>query len=89
MASLIITDGFKSDLLAVESDHVLEHILDVVDLLQTIPTMGSHDLPESIRRTFGEGARKVPVGPFDIVTCYDEASDVVTVAGLVHQRAAW
>lgn len=89
MASLQITDGFRADLLAVESDRVFEHILNVVDLLQTVPTMGSLDVPESIRRAYGAGVRKVPVGPFDIVTLYDESTDVVTVAGLVHQRAAW
>ena len=89
MASLIITDGFRADLLTVESDRVFEHILDVVDLLQTVPTMGSLDVPISIRRAFGNGVRKVPIGPFDIVTLYDEGADTVTVAGLVHQRAAW
>ena len=89
MASLQITDGFRADLLAVESDRVFDHVMDVVDLLQTVPTMGARDLPESIRRAYGDGARKVPVGPFDVVTIYDEEADVVTVAGLVHQRAAW
>lgn len=89
MAELLITDGFREDLLSVESDRVFSHVLDVVDLLQVVPAMGSRDLPESILRAYGAGARKVPVGPFDLVTVYDEASDVVTVAGLVHQRAAW
>ena len=49
----------------------------------------ARDLPASIRRSYGDGARKVPVGPFDVVTLYDEDADVVTVASLVHQRAAW
>ena len=89
MASLRITDGFRSDLLAVESDRIFEHIPGVVDLLQTIPTMGSLDVPASIRRAYGDGVRKVPIGPFDIVTIYDEGTDVVTVAGFVHQRTAW
>ena len=89
MASLQITDGFHTDLLAVESDRVFDHIMSVVELLQVVPTMGSRDLPASIRRSYGDGARKVPVGPFDVVTLYDEDADVVTVAGLVHQRAAW
>ena len=51
--------------------------------------MGSRDLPESIRREFGNNARKTPVSPFDIVTIYDEATDTLTVAGLIRQRAAW
>ena len=89
MAELRITDGFREDLLSVESDRVFSHVIDVVDLLRVVPSMGSRDLPESILRTYGDGARKVPVGPFDMVTIYDETSDVVTVAGLVHQRAAW
>lgn len=89
MASLRITDGFRTDLLAVESDRVFNHIMSVVELLQVVPTMGSRNLPASIRRAYGDGARKVPVAPFDVVTLYDEDADVVTVVGLVHQRAAW
>ena len=89
MASLQITEGFRADLLAVESDRVFDHIMSVVELLQTVPTMGSRDLPTSIRHAYGDRARKIPVGPFDVVTLYDEDADVVTVAGLVHPRAAW
>jgi hypothetical protein len=89
VANLRITDGFRADLLAVESDRVFGHITDIVGLLQTVPTMESLDVPASIRHAYGDGARKIPVGPFDIVTLYDEAADVVIVAGLIHQRAAW
>lgn len=46
-------------------------------------------IPEPMRRAHGDGARKVPVDPFDIVTLYDEQAGAVTVADLVHQRAAW
>ena len=38
---------------------------------------------------YGEGVRKIPGGPFDIVTFYEDEADRVTVLGLVHQRAAW
>jgi hypothetical protein len=89
VASLRITDGFKEDLLMVESDRVLEEILHVVEMLQTVPTLGSRDLPASIRHSLGNCARKIPVGAFDLVTIYDESAEIVTVAGLIHQRAAW
>ena len=46
------------------------------------------DVPVSLTQLFGEGIRKIPVNPFDIVTQYDPDSDAVNVLGLVHQRMA-
>lgn len=42
VANLRITDGFRADLLAVESDRVFGHITDVVGPLQTIFTTCRH-----------------------------------------------
>lgn len=89
MANVRITEGFEEDLGMVLSDRVLNDILNTVTVLQTIPTMGSLDVPAAIALEFGEGVHKIPVNPFDIVTTYDEFTDTVTVHGLIHQRAAW
>lgn len=89
MANVRITEGFEEDLGMVLSDRVLNDILNTVTMLQTIPTMGSLDVPAAIALEFGEGVHKIPVNPFDIVTTYDELTDTVTVHGLIHQRAAW
>lgn len=89
MANVRITEGFEEDLGMVLSDRVLNDILNTVTMLQTIPTMGSLDVPAAIALEFGKGVHKIPVNPFDIVTTYDELTDTVTVHGLIHQRAAW
>ena len=51
--------------------------------------MGSTDVAAALAYEYGEGVHKIPVGPFDIVTFYEDEADRVTVLGLVHQRAAW
>ncbi len=88
MAEVRITAEFKSDLTAVTSDRVYRDILRTLSVLEVIPSMGSLDVPVSLTQLFGEGIRKIPVNPFDIVTQYDPDSDAVNVLGLVHQRMA-
>ena len=51
--------------------------------------MGSTDVAAALAYEYGEGVRKIPGEPFDIVTFYEDEADRVTVLGLVHQRAAW
>lgn len=89
MAEVRITEGFERDLQIVTSQRVLGDILHVVELLPLAPSLGSADVPESIARMFGDGVRKIPVNPFDVVTQYHEAEDAVDVLGLVHQKSAW
>ena len=89
MTNIVITQGFIDDLKTVTSDRVLAAIVHTVELMETVPDMGSCDLPCSIREEFGNKAHKIPVNPFDIITLYDETADEVIVAGLIHQRAAW
>ena len=86
---LRISEGFKSDLLQVYSDWLLEDIYALVDSLKTMPCMGSRNLPASIRKRYGDRARKLVIDPFDIIYLYDEEHDIVEVAGLIHQRAAF
>ena len=89
MTKVLLSEGFKQDLLGVESDRVLSAIFNALDLLEVMPTAGSRDVPESALALFGPGVRKLVVSPFDIIYRYDEVSDEVRVAGLIHQRAAW
>ena len=89
MAKVHVARSFQQDLLAVESERVFNDVLNTVELLEVIPTMGSRDVPESIRKSFSGEVRKTPVNPFDIVTIYHPESDLVEVAALIHQRAAW
>ena len=89
MAEVRISEGFEEDLGIVLSDKVLDDILRVIEILPTIPSMGSTDVAAALADEYGEGVRKIPGGPFDIVTFYEDEADRVTVLGLVHQRAAW
>ncbi|NHM15761.1 hypothetical protein GMI69_03620 [Eggerthellaceae bacterium zg-887] len=89
MAEVRIANRFQDDLDMVLSDKVLLDILNTVELLAIIPSLGSTNVPRSIAAEFGAGVRKIPVSPFDIITIYHPDKDLVEVAGLVHQRAAW
>lgn len=89
MATVRITHGFEADLDIVVSEKVLRDILKTVTMLETIPSMGSSDVPESIQHAFGDSVRKIPFNPFDIVTRYGSEEDTVDVLGLLHQRAAF
>ena len=89
MTEVRISEGFEEDLAIVLSSRVLDDILKVIEILPTIPSMGSTDVAAALAYKFGEGVRKIPVGPFDIVTFYEDEADRVTVLDLIHQRAAW
>ncbi len=89
MTKLVVSEGFERDMGMVESDRVFERILSTVKLLETMPFMGSRDVPESIARKYEGQVRKIPVNPFDIVTIYHPDADIVEVAALIHQRGAW
>lgn len=89
MSEVRIASRFRDDLSIVESNRVLVNILDTIDVLQVIPSLGSTVVPKSITAQFGENVRKIPVSPFDIITVYYPEKDRVEVLGLIHQRAAW
>lgn len=89
MAEVRISEGFEEDLAIVLSDRVLGDILNITKILPTIPSMGSTDVAAALAYEYCEDARKIPVGPFDIVTYYEGEAGRVTVLGLAHQRAAW
>lgn len=89
MPSMLISDGFKRDLLKIETDRMFEAVLSSLDLLETMPTAGSRALPASVRHRYGDTVRKLVVGPFDVIYRYDEETDTVRVVGLLHQREAW
>ena len=88
MPSLIFTQRFAEDLAAVTSQRVERSIMAALDNIEAFPEFGSRLVPRSIRETFGEGVRKVVVGPFDLVYSLDEGADIAYVEALVHQRAA-
>lgn len=89
MPSMLISDGFKRDLLKIETDRMFEAALGSLDLLEIMPTAGSRNVPVSVRERCDGAVRKLVVGPFDVVYRYDEEVDTVYVVGLLRQREAW
>lgn len=56
MAEVRISEGFEEDLDIVLSDKVLADILRIIEILPTIPSMGSTDAKPPRRREGGAGA---------------------------------
>ena len=88
MTPLAFSDRFFDDMEDVELESKQDEIMDAIDLLSTVPEMGSRRLPISIEREFGEGVRKLVVRPFLVVYELMEEEGLVFVHGLVHQRRA-
>lgn len=63
MAEVRISEGFEEDLGIVLSDKVLDDILRVIEILPTIPSMGSTDVAAALAYEYGEGVRKNPRRP--------------------------
>ena len=87
MARLLFSDSFVEDLSRVQSQRVYRRIVSLVSYLESMPEMGSPDIPAAARRRYGNGARKLVASPFDVLYVYDAEHDEVHVDGLVHQRA--
>lgn len=88
MAEVVVSEGFVEDMVQVRLESKRDEIWYAVSLLEYAPEMGSKILPASVKRRFGETARKVVVDPFDVIYRYYSERDMVYIVGLVHQRAA-
>lgn len=88
MTTLWISGGFKGDLTQIRTDALLEAVFDTLEMLEAIPTLGSTNVPTSIKEKHGSNVRKLVVGPFDVIYEYDKSDDHIKVAGLVYQRMA-
>ena len=89
MPRLEYSERFADDLARVTSPRVEARIMENLDNIERFGEFGSKRVPESIKREFGDGVRRVAVNPFDVVyTLYPE-SDLARVEALVHQKSAW
>ena len=88
MPRLIYSERFADDLANVTSPKVEARILATLDNIEAFANFGSRNVPASIREEFGDGVRKVVVGPFDLVYTMIEGTETVQIEALVHQRAA-
>ena len=84
------TDTFNENVLAkVDSVRVLNEIECKTILLETVPSLGSNDLPASIQHRFGTNVRRIVCPPFLIIYEYFEDADGVIVYDLIHGRQAY
>lgn len=88
MTELAFADRFFDDMEAVELESKQDEILAAINLLQTVPEMGSRRVPASIGREFGTCVRKLVVKPFLVVYEVMEDGDLLYVHGVMHQRQA-
>ena len=87
MPRLEYSERFANDLASVTSERVEKLVMESLDNIELFGEYGSFLLPESIRLEFGEGVRKVVVGPFDLIYTWCPEKDVARIEALVSQRA--
>ena len=88
MPRLEYSERFAEDLARVTSAKAEARVYAALDNVEAFGEFGSRVVPDSIRRDFGEGVRKVVVGPFDLVYTYYPDDGLARVEALVYQRAA-
>ena len=88
MPRLEYSERFAEDLARVTTAKVEARVYAALDNVEAFGEFGSRVVPDSIRRDFGEGVRKVVVGPFDLVYTYYPDDGLARVEALVYQRAA-
>ena len=87
MPEVIPTAQFVDDADVVYSPRLWNEIQRAVTAIELFGDIGSHNVPESIRRQFeGIEVRKAPVGPFDLVYSLDAQHDVAYLHALIHQK---
>lgn len=88
MPKLEYSERFAADLAQVTSAKVEKRVLAALDSIEAFGGYGSRNVPDSIRRSFGDGIRKVVVDPFDLVYTYYPDEDLIHIHALVHRKAA-
>ena len=53
MAELLFTDAFMDDMLQIYSKKVYEAVFRAIELLPSVPVLGSTDLPDASRTKYG------------------------------------
>ncbi len=88
MAKMVYAPRFARELAGVTSIRVENKIYEALANIEMLPSIGSTNIPYSIRAEFGEGVLKMVVDPFDLFYEYFEHLDTVYVYTLVLQRQA-
>jgi mRNA-degrading endonuclease RelE of RelBE toxin-antitoxin system len=73
----------------VELSSKQDQIYDIIDLLPSMPVLGSTNLPVSVQKDYGDNVRKLVISHFLVIYEILEDEDAFLLLGLVPQRAAW
>ncbi len=86
MATIKYAEEFFADATAIISPKLQEELRRTLLTVTDFPEIGSSRVPDSIRRTYGSGIRKITVGPFLLVYRYSKKEEVVFVYDLIYTR---
>ena len=82
------SERFADDLASVTSRRVEAGIMRALDNIESFGDFGSPIMPDSIKRRFGDGVRKVVVRPYDLIYTHYPNEGVARVEALVLARSA-
>lgn len=84
------TDRFNQSIIKnVTSIKLLDYIETLILNLESIPTLGSAILPDSIIYSFGDKVRKITCPPFLITYELFDNDQLVVIYDLIHERQAY
>lgn len=82
MHRIIYADQFIDDVAQVYSEAILAEIDTWLELLETLPEIGSPNVRKSLKHRFGKNLRKIAVSPFVIIYRYDEKAALLEVLAM-------
>ena len=86
MLEVRFSERFLADVSSIYSDALVKEVMKTVSRIAVLPEMGKVISSKFLLERFDFDARKVPVGPFDLLYVYDEGNGVVKAEALIHQR---
>lgn len=87
MAQIAYAPDFVDDLARIELESKREDMFEGIELLATMPEIGSKILADSIVERFGSDVRKLIVERFIVIYRYYPEQELVYVIGAFRQRA--
>ena len=87
MADIDFAESYFDTVGQITSRRLQKRLLDLLELIQDVPTLGSHNIHSSLKDKFGNNCMAADISPFLLVFEYLEADDLVRVYGIVHQRS--
>ena len=87
MPRLEFSKRFADDLAAVTSPRVEANVMRALDAIESFGSFGFPLMPDSIKKRYGDGIRKVVVRPFGLIYTHYPDKDLVRVEALIYARS--